>query len=97
MTSLTITSAKLNIVLPAGKLPDVDPNDPTIRINLEGLTIVAKVTAKATRKLKTHSGAAILQGKLVMERGGLVLADAGFQFLEPKPVVADQGEGRGSS
>jgi hypothetical protein len=87
MTNLDVQSAKLAIVFEAGNLPDVDPADPQIVVNLDGVKISTKVNSKAARKLKTHSGGAILQGRLMVERGSLVLTDAGFQFLEsaPKP------------
>jgi hypothetical protein len=89
VTNLDITSAKLNIVLPAGGLPVVDPEDPRIVINMDGIKISAKVTAKAARKLGAHQGAAILQGRLMVERGELALLDAGFQFLDPRPATVE--------
>jgi hypothetical protein len=69
-----------------GLLPTIDPADPNILIDLDGVKITTKVNAKAARKLASHDGGAILQGRLLVERGVLVLADAGFQFLEKKPA-----------
>ena len=45
----------------------------------------AKVNAKAARKLAQHNGGAALQGRLIVEGGKLVLAEAGFSWIDPKP------------
>jgi hypothetical protein len=88
-----IPSAKLAVVFPAGKLPGIDPNNPSFTLVLGGFEIHGKVNAKAARKLFTHGGGAVLQGKLIVEGGKLSLAEARFQFIEPKP----QAEAAGSN
>ena len=87
MTTVRVQSVKLVLPFKAGDVPqDIDPADPRIVIDLGGLTIQAKVNAKAVRKLAQHPGGAVLQGRLVRETDGtLHLLDAGFQFLEPAP------------
>lgn len=77
-------SAKLAVVYRAGELPQVDPANPVIPIELAGLKTMAKNASKAARKLQSHGGGAVLQGRLATEDGRLVLLDAGFQWLEPK-------------
>jgi hypothetical protein len=80
-----ITSAKLNVVFPEGKLPSIDPADSAFVLVLGGLEIASKVNPKAARKLAQHKGGAVLQGKLVAEGGKLSLLDAGFTWIDPKP------------
>lgn len=67
MTAITVTSAKLAIVFPEGKLRRVDPADPRFEIALvlSGIRILAKINAKAARKLAAHTGGAVLQGRLL--------------------------------
>ena len=87
----TVREAELR--LQGRRLPRVDPADPRIQIALGGFKITPRSTPKAAHKLAAHPGGAVLQGRLVVEGGQLVLADAGFQWLEPKPeaVAAEQG------
>jgi hypothetical protein len=85
MKRIDIPSAKLNVVFPEGKLPGIDPNDPSFTLVLGGFEIRGKVNAKAARKLAAHTGGAVLQGKLIVEGGKLSLAEAGFSWIEPKP------------
>jgi hypothetical protein len=96
MKRITIDSLKAAVVFPAGKLPSIDPGDPTFMLVLgctpgtsSGpvmLEIRGKVNAKAARRLAAHTGAAVLQGRLVLEGSNAVLLDGGFQFLPPKDV-----------
>jgi hypothetical protein len=86
MTTINIQSAKFGVVFPAGRLPKIDPNSPVFTIMLGEFTIACSVTAKAARKLASHVGGAVLQGKLVVEQGQLGLVEAGFQFIDPQPV-----------
>ena len=88
MTRLEIPSAKLNVVFPEGKLPTIDPANPAFVLVLGSTTISGKVNAKAARKLAQHEGGAVLQGRLIVEGGKLVLADAGFSWIEPKNPAA---------
>ena len=61
---------KATVVFPADAKPDIDPADPRIRIEMEGgLTVLAKVNAKAARKLREHVGVSVLQGRLVIDQG----------------------------
>ena len=85
MKRLEITSAKLSVVFPEGKLPAIDPADPAFVLVLGGLEIAGKVNPKAARKLAQHNGGAVLQGRLIVEGGKLVLAEAGFTWIDPKP------------
>ncbi|MBV8554236.1 MAG: hypothetical protein JO116_01640 [Planctomycetaceae bacterium] len=89
MTTLKISSAKLTIPFKAGELPKVDERDPSILLDLDGFRIAARVNAKAARKLAVHPGGAVLQGRLTVESGHLVLRDAGFQWLEPTPATPE--------
>ena len=50
--------------------------------------IEVRVNAKAARKLAAWTGGAVLQGNLRYSDGQLSLAEAGFQFLDPKPAPA---------
>jgi hypothetical protein len=83
-----IPNAKLNIVFPEGKLPAIDPANPSFVLDLGRYAIRAQVNAKAARKLAAHQGGAVLQGKLVAQTDGLVLLEAGFTWLEPRAVPA---------
>ena len=89
--TISVTSAKFGLAFKAGELPDISPEDPQFVIDLGGLRIASKVTAKAARKLKTHAGGAVLSGKLVVQNGDLVLLDAGFQFIDATPVTPGPG------
>lgn len=89
MTTAKVKSIKATVVFPADQKPDISPEDPRIRIEMEGgLTILAKVNAKAARKLRLHTGTSVLQGRLVIDQGVLTLADAGFTFSPPPTADA---------
>jgi hypothetical protein len=92
MTRLDITSAKLSVVFPEGKLPAINQVDPAFVLVLGGVEIRGKINPKAARKLAQHKGGAVLQGKLFFDAGGLSLADAGFSWIEPKAVETQAGE-----
>jgi hypothetical protein len=94
VTRLDIGSAKLTVVFPEGKLPTIDPADPAFVLVLGGVEIAGKVNPKAARKLVTHTGGAVLQGKLVSEGGRLTLADAGFSWIEPRTATPAEGGGK---
>ena len=87
MTTLKISSAKLTIPFKAGELPKVDERDPSILLDLDGFRIAVRINAKAARKLAVHDGGAVLQGRLLVESGHLVLKDAGFQWIEQNPAT----------
>jgi hypothetical protein len=55
------------------------------------------VNAKAARKLAQHNGGAALQGRLIVEGGKLVLAEAGFTWIDPKPAAEATAEGGGGT
>ena len=96
MKRIDIASAKLAVVFPAGKLPGIDPNDPNFTLALGGFEIRASVNPKAARKLAAWAGGAVLQGRLIVsDDGKLVLADAGFTWIEPKPQAEAATEGGG--
>ena len=84
MNRIDIGSAKLNVVFPEGKLPAIDPNNPSFTLVLGGFEIAGKINPKAARKLAAHAGGAVLQGRLIVEGGKLVLAEAGFTWIDPK-------------
>ena len=88
-----IPSAKLAVVFPAGKLPGIDPNNPSFTLVLGGFEIAGKINPKAARKLAAHAGGAVLQGRLIVEGGKLVLAEAGFSWIDPKPKAEATAEG----
>ena len=88
---IPIVSAKFTTVFKPGDLPRIDPDKPVFQLNLEGLVIEARVNAKAARKLAVWTGGAVLQGNLRYSAGRLSLAEAGFQFLDPKPAPAAPG------
>jgi hypothetical protein len=88
MTTISVTSAKFGLAFKAGQLPDINPDNPSFVINLDGLKVQSKITAKAARKLKAHAGGAVLSGKLVVQDGDLVLLDAGIQFLDVQPPAS---------
>ena len=86
MTVIPIVSAKFTTVFKPGDLPRIDPDKPVFQLNLEGLVIEVRVNAKAARKLAAWTGGTVLQGNLRYSDGRLSLAEAGFQFLDPKPA-----------
>jgi hypothetical protein len=88
MRRINITSGKLAVVFREGSLPPIDPNDPSFTLVLGGFEIAARVNAKAARKLASWTGGAVLQGRLIVEGGKLVLLDAGFAWVEPRPKDA---------
>jgi hypothetical protein len=92
---IDISSAKLAVVFPEGKLPGIDPNDPSFTLVLGAFEIQGKVNAKAARKLAAHAGGTVLQGKLLVDGGKLVLAEAGFSWIEPKAQADAATEGGG--
>jgi hypothetical protein len=69
-------------------LPPIDPANPEFVLDLGGIQIVGQVNAKAARKLAAHPGGAVLQGKLVVDKGRLALIEAGFSWIEPKAAAA---------
>ena len=94
MKRIDIPSAKLAVVFPEGKLPAIDPNNPSFTLVLGGFEIAGKINPKAARKLAAHAGGTVLQGKLLVDGGKLVLAEAGFSWIEPK-AQAEATEGGG--
>jgi hypothetical protein len=83
---IDIGSAKLTVAFAEGKLPAIDPADPTFVLNLQGVKIHGKVNAKAARRLAQHPGGAVLQGKLVHnDEQILIMLDCGFTWIDPKP------------
>jgi hypothetical protein len=89
MTTIDATSLKVTIAFKADAKPAIDPADPTFEIVLGTVRIGGQVTAKAARKLAAHPGGAVLQGKLIMQGGQLVLIDAGFTYIDPKPPATE--------
>ena len=92
MTTIPITSAKLNVVFPQGKLPAIDPARPEFMLDLGGVKICARINSKAARKLAVQTGGAVLQGRLLVEGGKLCLVDAGFSWIDPRPVEVSPKE-----
>jgi len=86
MKTIAVQSIKLSLPFKAGALPRIDPAAPVFELALGGVKIQASVNAKAARKLATWEGSAVLQGKLIVEDGRLVLIEGGFLFNDPKPV-----------
>jgi hypothetical protein len=66
-------------------LPAIDPARSEFVLQLGAQQIRGSVSAKAARKLAAHAGSAVLQGRLVDRGDKLVLLEAGFQFIDPKP------------
>jgi hypothetical protein len=87
MKRIDINAIKANIVFGQGQLPALDPNDPEFTLVLGSVEVRGKVNAKAARKLAQHQGGAVLQGRLLAEGGKLVLLDAGFTWIDPKPAA----------
>ncbi len=88
MKSIIVPSIKATVPFKAGSLPAIPWQDPTFELVLNGVKIPGKVNAKAARKLAVWPGSAVLNGKLVMEGGRLVLTEAGFLFNDPRPAAA---------
>jgi len=60
--------------------------------------IAGKINAKAARKLAAHQGGAVLSGRLLAaEDGNLILAEAGFVWLEPRPSASGAQAGQGGT
>ena len=99
---IEIQSAKLNVVFRAGELPRIDDKNPTFTLSIGSVNVAARINGKAARKLAVWPHGAVLQGRLVCENGRLVLNEAGFQWIEPKPpaepapVEAQTGESNGT-
>jgi hypothetical protein len=55
-------------------------------LDLDGFKVVARINPKSARKLVIHPGGAVLQGRLLVESGHLVLKDAGFSFIDTSPA-----------
>jgi hypothetical protein len=91
---LNIASAKLTVVFPEGKLPAIDPADPAFVLVLGDFEIRGKLNSKAAHKLAQHKGGTVMQGNVIAEAGKLSLADAGFNWIEPK-AQAEAAEGGG--
>jgi hypothetical protein len=85
MSAVPIVSAKLTVVFKLGELPHLDPARPQFVLQLGAQQIHVSINPKAARKLAAHYGGAVLQGRLVDQGGKLVLLEAGFTYLEPKP------------
>jgi hypothetical protein len=81
-----VPSGKLAVVFKPGGLPRINPNDTRFELDFGGVRLACQINAKAARKLQTWEGGAVLQGRLVTQSNHLVLIEAGFQFLEPRPV-----------
>ncbi len=86
MKTIAVQAIKVTLPFRTGELPKVPWQDPVFELSLGGLKIECRITAKAARKLSIHSGPALLQGRLVMEGGRLVLLQAGFVFVDLKPA-----------
>ena len=95
MNRIDIGSAKLNVVFREGELPSIDPAKPEFVLALGGFEIHGKINPKAARKLAAWAGGVVLQGRLIVEGGKLVLADAGFSWIDPKPKAEAQEAGGG--
>ena len=91
MRVINLQSLKVAVPFKAGSLPRIDPADGAFLLDLGGVKIAGKVNGKAARKAASWEGGAVLQGKLIVEGGELVLVDAGFQFLEVRPVEVPAG------
>jgi hypothetical protein len=85
-TVVAIPFCKLAVVFKPGSMPQVNPDCPYLVLDLGGTRITARLNPRAARKLAAHKGAAVLQGRLVVEQGELVLLEGGFQFNDPKPI-----------
>jgi hypothetical protein len=88
-TSIPISSVKASIVFRPGTLPRVDPSNRTFVLTLGEFLIDVTINAKAARKLATHSGGAVLQGRLVCENGRLRLLEGGFSWFDQPAAPAE--------
>ncbi len=89
MTTIPISSCKVTVVFPEGKLPSIDPDRPAFVLSLgDGVLIHGMINAKAARKLASWRGGAVLQGRLTAGAGKMCLTDAGFTWIDPKPAPA---------
>jgi hypothetical protein len=95
MKRITIGGMKVNIVFREDQLPALDPNDPSFLLVMGSVEIRGRVHAKAARKLAVHKGGVVLQGRLVVEAGNLVLTDAGFSWIDPKPKAETEAAAGG--
>ncbi|MBV8488785.1 MAG: hypothetical protein JO161_10945 [Planctomycetaceae bacterium] len=86
VSKIQVSSAKLAFPFRAGELPRINPQNPVFTVEFGSLNIEVKINAKAARKLATHQGGAVLQGRLVQENGRFQLLDAGFTWMDPKPT-----------
>lgn len=89
MGIVPVQSAKLMIPFKAGNLPRVSPDSPVFELLLGDVRITVRISAKSARKLGVHPGGAVLQGRLVVDRGKLTLLEAGFTWCDPKPIEAE--------
>ncbi|MGA2705910.1 MAG: hypothetical protein ABSH35_33115 [Isosphaeraceae bacterium] len=89
MRTIPVTALKITLPFRAGELPAIDAADPSFTIELGSLKIQARISPKSARKLASHPGSAVLQGRLVAAQAGLVLEQAGFSWIDAKPA----GEG----
>jgi len=98
MTTIPVSSIKAAIVFAAGNLPSVDPSEARIELVFSGLKIEARINRKAAARLSVHHGGAVLQGRLIAgPNNGLVLAEAGFTWLEPRPSPSGAQAGQGAT
>jgi hypothetical protein len=99
MRPIITSSIPVNIVFRQGRLPtkEIDPASgefvlqlaamaPAVVKDLGVIKIAGQVSAEAAQKLAAHKGGAVLQGRITVEDGKLVLLDAGLTFLDPKPA-----------
>jgi hypothetical protein len=89
--TIPIPSLKVSVVFKAGSLLGI-PSDGAFLLDLGGALIAIRVNGKAARKLASWKGSAVLQGRLVVEDGLLVLHDAGFTLVDPKAVEVPASE-----
>jgi hypothetical protein len=87
MKRITIGAMKVNIVFREDQLPTLNPDHPEFILVLGPFEVRTRINAKTARKLATHRGGAVLQGRLIVERGKLALDQAGFNWIDPKPAV----------
>jgi len=87
MNAVNVQSCKLTVVFSEGKLPAIDAKAPRFELVLGSLRIGVVINAKSARKLASHPGGAVLQGRLVASQAGLVLEQAGFSWTDAKPAT----------
>ena len=93
MRRIAIGAMKVNIVFREDQLPTLDPDHPEFILVFGPFEVRTRINAKTARKLATHQGGAVLQGRLIVERGKLVLDQAGFNWTDPKPAIEPAAEG----